>query len=104
MTNDYPHLRAFSRCSLCGGAKSHGTLACWPCFNLHHIDTGNVWAEAKFDRAEASLMTAANGQAIELLLTELYFATHPRPHSEMPTRAEAKRRLVGLGTPQRKGR
>ena len=62
-TRDYPMLRAFTNCPLCGGHKSAGLLACWPCFNKHDVargphTNGNYWAEARFARAEANLMTA----------------------------------------------
>jgi hypothetical protein len=61
---DYPLLRAYGFCPLCHEPKSSGLLCCWQCFNRHdvaggkHTD-GNCWAEARFARVEANLMTAA---------------------------------------------
>lgn len=63
-SRDYPRLRAYSHCPLCGHPKGNGLLCCWPCFNLHGVgggrySSGNIWAESLFGRAEANLGTTA---------------------------------------------
>lgn len=67
---DFPLLRAFHQCPLCGGDKPISALACWPCFNKHRVGEGddiNKWADARIGRAEANLTTAA-----------LFTARHPK--------------------------
>ena len=59
---DFPLLRAFHQCPLCGETKPRGALVCWPCFNKYRVGEGddiNKWAEARIGRAEANLTTAA---------------------------------------------
>jgi hypothetical protein len=58
---DHPRLRAFGLCPLCGDAKPRFALCCWSCFNARGIGAGDAdpWAEAQFDRAEATLANAA---------------------------------------------
>lgn len=64
MPRQYPRLRAFSNCPLCGFAKPLSALCCWECFNKHSVAVtadcnGNHWAEGRFARAEANLATAS---------------------------------------------
>jgi hypothetical protein len=59
---DFPLLRAFHQCPLCGNDKPISALTCWPCFNEHHVGEGDdisPWADARMGRAEANLETAA---------------------------------------------
>lgn len=68
MPQDYPRLRAFDQCPLCGGHKLTGLLCCWPCYNLHAVDGSahtnpNSWAEARFRRTEANLHSVENFEA-----------------------------------------
>jgi hypothetical protein len=58
---DFPLLRASHQCPLCGGPKPKSALACWGCFNEHHVGEGdkiNKWADARIGRVEADLETA----------------------------------------------
>jgi hypothetical protein len=62
MATDFPLLRAFHQCPLCGNDKPISALTCWPCFNEHHVgDSAEIskWAEVCIGLAEANLMTAA---------------------------------------------
>ena len=53
---DFPRLRAWDQCPLCGGAKPRGGLCCWECFNSRGIGAGE--AETRFAKAELALETA----------------------------------------------
>ncbi|HUZ34027.1 MAG TPA: hypothetical protein VMV19_18250 [Xanthobacteraceae bacterium] len=57
---DFPRLRAFDICPLCGDAKARGALVCWPCFNSRGIGASddNPLAEAQFIKAERALRGA----------------------------------------------
>ena len=57
---DFPRLRAWDQCPLCGNAKPRGGLCCWECFNSRGIDVGDAdpWAEARFACAELALESA----------------------------------------------
>ena len=54
---DFPRLRAWDQCPLCGGAKPRGGLCCWECFNSRGIGAGDddPYADAQFQRAERAL-------------------------------------------------
>jgi hypothetical protein len=89
-SNDFPLLRAFHQCPLCGHDKPRGALACWPCFTTHRVGEGddiNKWAQARIDRAEANLSTAA-----------MFAADHPKTAASMGivslTRPDAASYLV----------
>ena len=59
---DFPLLRAFHQCPLCGDEKPSSALTCWPCFNKYRVGEGDdidKWAAARIGRAEANLTTAA---------------------------------------------
>jgi hypothetical protein len=57
---DFPRLRAWDHCPLCGGNKSRGVLACYRCVNTRGIGAGDddPWAEGRFARAELALESA----------------------------------------------
>jgi hypothetical protein len=59
---DFPRLRAFNLCPLCGHAKPRGGLACWDCFNARGLGAGDAdpWAEGRFERAERALKSATD--------------------------------------------
>jgi hypothetical protein len=58
---DFPRVRAWDQCPLCGGAKPRGRLACIACINSRGIGAGDEdpWAEARFTRAELALESAS---------------------------------------------
>lgn len=51
MTEDNPRVRASIACPLCGGFKSQGLVACWPCYRSNGLKYGNPEAEAKIAAA-----------------------------------------------------
>ncbi len=57
---DFPRLRAWDQCPLCGGAKPRGGLCCWECFNSRGIGAGDEdpYAEQQFARTELALESA----------------------------------------------
>jgi hypothetical protein len=77
---DFPRLRAFGICPLCGEAKARGALACWPCFNDRGIGAGDddPWAEAQFARAERALKLASD-HLIDHLAGMQHGTAHIRP-------------------------
>jgi hypothetical protein len=60
--SDFPRLRAWDCCPLCGGPKPRGRLCCVECFNSRGIDAGDddPWAAARFAQAERSLVGAVH--------------------------------------------
>jgi hypothetical protein len=59
---DFPRLRAFDFCPLCGDAKPRGGLCCWSCFNSRGIGAGDSdpYADACFQRAERASKLASD--------------------------------------------
>lgn len=59
---DYPRLRAWPQCPLCGNPKPRTALACWDCVNSRGIGAGDddPYAERCFADAEAALTRAGH--------------------------------------------
>lgn len=56
---DFPKVRAFRFCPLCGLKKAPTSLSCWPCTARYDIDS-DPWAQRRFACTEANLTTAEN--------------------------------------------
>ena len=57
---DYPRLRNFGLCPLCGHPKAKSALACWLCTNARGIGAGDEdpYAERQFAAKELELARA----------------------------------------------
>lgn len=54
---DYPRTRNCPVCPFCGQNKSHGLLACWPCFRSKGVKNCEPKAEAFLATFEAVLVS-----------------------------------------------
>jgi hypothetical protein len=79
---DFPRLRAWDQCPLCGDAKARGALACWPCFNSRGIGAGDQddYAEAQFAKAELALESAGTTLARAIRDTGTWRSQDARRH------------------------
>ena len=82
---DFPRLRAFDVCPLCGNAKARGALACWPCFNSRGLEAGDhdPWAEARFAKAELALESAGTTLARKIRDTGTCRSQDARRHERV---------------------
>jgi hypothetical protein len=57
--SDFPRLRAWNQCPLCGSPKSIGRLCCWTCWNDRGPDH-DPYFERCINHAETTLTMAAD--------------------------------------------
>ena len=58
---DYPLIRAWFDCPLCGGGKDQGLLACWPCYRAFDLKNGDSEVKNILSEKESQLEARENG-------------------------------------------
>jgi hypothetical protein len=83
MTLDHPHVRQDTTCPLCGKAKDTGLVACWYCYRVHDLRSGNPRAEGAIDRREIALAADQREASLTRPRQAVWIVFAQYPHSDV---------------------